>query len=741
MPVKFDRIFINDSLQVTAGRIDMLTRGVQALRDSLDKDTTIVDKPIDKPVNPGDSISGLPEIIIPIVGTIEEIYLNDQQQIVVVDAEGNEQVLELEKDPETGDYVPVQVVDDAGNTYVVDSEGKVEKVEGGDDGDSEQVASNDSQDFDPTEYLLDEVLKDFQQRIQGWLSVHGKGPLSRQEYLFFENLPGCLPAEYKVVRSANGILENMFTYNDFKNEFYQKIKTENSELLAPLEAKITSPTENIKDVLNEEELAKVENAVCKPLLTETENYLDFYHDVVDRLNSDDLKEIYQKVKQFFARIGCDNFKSKDDEGIIPYCFWKDADEMVIPFAAGMVDAGYMEIEGLRNLPQFVNELRGNLSYLAYAYTIGSIRCSPLNLNENQQAFDRVYEDLLAYDDLEDPSFWEEWCKKGAQREYDELIEYFEDCQKVDEYKENVQDLIEIISTYDEVIEDVVAIYDAVETYLGVLEKGDVEGWYARGKLTLQVGTVFIGVGTITKITKVKTVINGLKQALRSGSFSKFVDDLLKKSKGVVDEGAGKLDYKLALGNKINNLSDAPEGYRFFKRPDGSTGLKRLDASNEKFPRLTTDSDGVISLYSGPDRLSNSYWAKKNVETALGRPVPANHQIHHLAPDNVVKSHPLYQEGLKRGIDIYDIDQATNLRVLAQSNEAKVVGLSDKFPTHSGSHPNWDKIVKAEADQYSQRLIQRYGSLDKVPEDVLKRTYEAIENTLEIELKALTGKLN
>ena len=33
MPVKFDRIFINDSLQVTAGRIDMLTRGVQAMAE------------------------------------------------------------------------------------------------------------------------------------------------------------------------------------------------------------------------------------------------------------------------------------------------------------------------------------------------------------------------------------------------------------------------------------------------------------------------------------------------------------------------------------------------------------------------------------------------------------------------------------------------------------------------------------------------------------------------------------
>ena len=104
MPVKFDRIFINDSLQVTAGRIVMLTRGVQALRDSLKKDTTTIkDPPIDEPANPGDRIPELPEIIIPIAGTIEEIYLNDEQQIIVVDAEGNEKVLELEKDHETGD--------------------------------------------------------------------------------------------------------------------------------------------------------------------------------------------------------------------------------------------------------------------------------------------------------------------------------------------------------------------------------------------------------------------------------------------------------------------------------------------------------------------------------------------------------------------------------------------------------------------------------------------------------------
>ena len=445
---------------------------------------------------------------------------------------------------------------------------------------SEQLANNDSQDFNATNYLIDEVLKDFQQRIQDWLSVHGKGPLSRQEYLLFENLPKCLPAEYKVVRSANGILDDVFTYNDFKESFYENIKAGNRELFAPISAKITSPTENIKEVLNEEELTKVENAICRPLLTETENYLDFYHDVVDRLNSDDLKEIYQKVKQFFARIGCDNFKSKDDEGIIPYCFWKDADEMVIPFAAGMVDAGYMEIEGLRNLPQFVNELRGNLYYLAYAYTIGSVRCSPENLNKNQQAFDRVYEDLLAYNDLEDPSWWEEFLRRAAANEIDELTEYFKDCRKVYEYKEKVGELIEIISTYDEIIEDVLAVYEGVETYLGVLEKGDTEGWYARGKLTLQVGTVFVGVGTITKITKVKTVINGLKQAIRSGSFSKFVDDLLKKSKGGVDElgtvgneiiAALNLKYSEKIVNALK--ADFPDTKTLQRFLDGDLSVK------------------------------------------------------------------------------------------------------------------------------------------------------------------------
>ncbi|MFW5701035.1 MAG: hypothetical protein ACOCWM_05035 [Cyclobacteriaceae bacterium] len=210
MPVKFDRIFINDSLQVTAGRIDMLTRGVQAMAEeqlAAQKNRQQKQGDTEEQINGGQP--QLPDIIIPIAGTIEEIYLNDQQQIVVVDAEGNEQVLELEKDPETGDYVPVQVVDDAGNTYVVDSDGKVEKVEGN----QGAVADVNNQPKLQNQLII-EVVASLQESLENYLLNHGKGPLSDQELWQLQNLPEYVPQDPEMVQGITDYLPKIKNNTD-----------------------------------------------------------------------------------------------------------------------------------------------------------------------------------------------------------------------------------------------------------------------------------------------------------------------------------------------------------------------------------------------------------------------------------------------------------------------------------------------------------------------------------------------
>ena len=42
---------------------------------------------------------------------------------------------------------------------------------------------------------------------------------------------------------------------------------------------------------------------------------------------------------------------------------------------------------------------------------------------------------------------------------------------------------------------------------------------------------------------------------------------------------------------------------------------------------------------------------------------------------------------------------------------------------------------------TKRLISKYGSFEKIPDDILSKTYLAIENSLANELKRCKGKLN
>ncbi len=76
-------------------------------------------------------------------------------------------------------------------------------------------------------------------------------------------------------------------------------------------------------------------------------------------------------------------------------------------------------------------------------------------------------------------------------------------------------------------------------------------------------------------------------------------------------------------------------------------------------------------------------------------MPLNHQRHHLVPDNIVKNHPLYKYARDKGW--YDIDRASNGRYLAESSEDMVEGVSKNYPTHNGSHPQYDDAINSAID--------------------------------------------
>jgi hypothetical protein len=132
-------------------------------------------------------------------------------------------------------------------------------------------------------------------------------------------------------------------------------------------------------------------------------------------------------------------------------------------------------------------------------------------------------------------------------------------------------------------------------------------------------------------------------------------------------------------------------------------------------------DGVTNVFD------YSTW-RRNYEKANG-PIPAGNQIHHLNPQAVFGKSQLAQEWARRGIT--DIHNAENLLALPQTKDA--YDKSSIKIQHSGSHEEWNAHATEILTEEQNRLIRRYGSLNKVPDDVMKQTKDKVMRQLREDL--------
>lgn len=236
----------------------------------------------------------------------------------------------------------------------------------------------------------------------------------------------------------------------------------------------------------------------------------------------------------------------------------------------------------------------------------------------------------------------------------------------------------------------------------------------------------------------------------------IISDYMKRSGKSADDVAREIptsatDSKKWLGEReiepfldgspsINNLT-APPGYQVYE-VNGRKYIRRLDASDPYTPRLMVDENGIVVKYTKPVRSNNQPAFINNLKAVYGD-MPLNHQRHHLVSVNVVDNSAIHQEAISRSL--YSVDRASNGRYLAEtaadfSNDAS--GLSSSFPTHFGSHPKYDAELNKVINEYTNALKNKYGSIDKVPEDVLKQAVTTIENRAESILKGWQpSKLN
>jgi signal recognition particle GTPase len=112
-----------------------------------------------------------------------------------------------------------------------------------------------------------------------------------------------------------------------------------------------------------------------------------------------------------------------------------------------------------------------------------------------------------------------------------------------------------------------------------------------------------------------------------------------------------------------------------------------------------------------------------------RAIPAGHQIHHITPRAIFNDSDLAQEWVRRGLT--KLDYPENLQALPQSKDA-YENSSIKIQ-HSGSHPKWSDYVERSLERAQNNLKEQYGSLDKVPDDVMEQTKDDVLQQLREDL--------
>ncbi|MCW5805423.1 MAG: AHH domain-containing protein [Deltaproteobacteria bacterium] len=170
----------------------------------------------------------------------------------------------------------------------------------------------------------------------------------------------------------------------------------------------------------------------------------------------------------------------------------------------------------------------------------------------------------------------------------------------------------------------------------------------------------------------------------------------------------------------------PPGYKLISVEDKRV-LRRTHADDAVWPRLSVDETGRIQKGNpASNRLSNPSTAARNFG-----PIPDDHQLHHLVPDGVVRSHPLFDHARRRGIPPYDLDRKSNLIALPENDAARrrpnTVGQdSSALPLHNGDHPAYSELIRKIAEASAAFLEQQYGNLDAAPGNALAVATREVE---------------
>jgi len=283
-----------------------------------------------------------------------------------------------------------------------------------------------------------------------------------------------------------------------------------------------------KEIANQQEISKRVEAIKEDII-QAEN-VKFIEDAQSILSNPDLsiefwetvkllEEIYEAIEQ------CNNtdWKSYEDKGMIPYCYWKNNDIEIkdfftdkdTPYVAGIFDGAYQEVEGILMLPEMAVKFGKGFQHLFYSYTTAYITCRGGKVKANKDRFEELLKKLKVEEEKE--GIWSWLKEKWYSDEKEEVNNYLKNCDDVVKTRQQIVDLYNFLTEWKNIVESYIKISAKIKELVTLYETTSTvnETRYKKGILDFQILSTFTGVGAVSKIPKVKKVLKTLSNFTKS----------------------------------------------------------------------------------------------------------------------------------------------------------------------------------------------------------------------------------
>ena len=272
------------------------------------------------------------------------------------------------------------------------------------------------------------------------------------------------------------------------------------------------------------------------------------------------------IYEFFNACDETAWRSYKGSGIIPECFWLEHNispalhysNADLAFISGLIDGAYLETQALANLHQIISNASDFPGKLIYAYSMAYLDCQPEDLLTKLHEYEYTLEQL-AMMEKDEGGMWnwvkEQWHNYKGERE--EIEQYFVDCRDAEDLRAIVEELYQVIASWEEIKILSSSIYHHLKEYWQTLRSSDNIGRYEKGLLIVPTASMIFPLGAASRLGKVRQTLKSLKAASN--------EDWLKFTRKVSESGSIKTSIS-NLSKQLRQIYDdcIKAGYRTYE---------------------------------------------------------------------------------------------------------------------------------------------------------------------------------